>query len=114
VSVSSSIATCNYLTSAVHLITPTAGNLTLALTNCPSVAYRTINMTLLIDTTTNKVYANALTVNGTSRSFLFNNGVSNIPSLTTATNIVQNVCIVFGASSSVPVAVYTNISPYFA
>ena len=115
VSVSSSIATCNYATSAIHLITPTSGNFTLALTNVNpnSNTYRTFTVTLLIDATTNKVFANALSVNGTSRTLLYNGGAANIPTLTSASTIVQTISVVYGASTTVPVYCVTSIAPFF-
>ena len=116
VSVSSSIATCNYATSAIHLVTPTAGNFTAALTNVnPNAStYRTYTVTLLIDATTNKVFSNALSVNGTSRTLIYNGGSSAIPTLTSATYIVQTISVIYGASNSVPICCVTNIAPFQA
>jgi hypothetical protein len=116
VSVSGGTATCNYATSAIHLISGTTGsNFTCALTNVNPTAstYRTFTITLLIDSSTNKVYANALTVNGTSRTLLYNSGSSNIPTLSSATYILQTISVVFGASSSVPICCTTNVAPFY-
>ena len=116
VSVSGGVATCNYATSAIHLISGTTGsNFTCALTNVnPSNStYRTFTITLLIDSSTNKVYANALTVNGTSRTLLYNSGSSNIPTLTSATYILQTISIVYGSSNSVPICCTTNVAPFY-
>jgi hypothetical protein len=116
VSVSGGTATCNYATSAIHLISGTTGsNFTCALTNVNPTAstYRTFTITLLIDSSTNKVYANALTVNGTSRTLLYNSGSSNIPTLSSATYILQTISIVFGASNSVPICCTTNVAPFY-
>jgi hypothetical protein len=67
----------------------------------------------MIDSASNKVYANALTVNGVSRTLIYNGGSSSIPTLTSATYILQTISIIYGASSSVPIACTTNISPFF-
>jgi hypothetical protein len=116
VSTASSVASCNYALSAVFIITnATAANFALALTNVnpSSLTYKTFVVTLIIGAT-NKNYANSLTVNGTARTILYNGGSAGIPVLTSATQIVQTFSIIYGASSTVPVCVVSNISAMFA
>jgi hypothetical protein len=70
VSVTSGIATCNYNNGAVFYISGQTANFTLALTNLSPSANKSYSITLLINSSTNKFYANQLTINGTSTSVL--------------------------------------------
>ncbi len=116
VSTVTSVATCDYSTAAVFLITnATAANFALALTNVnpASLTYKTFIVTLIISAT-NKNYSNSITINGTARTILYNGGSAGIPVLTSATQIVQTFSVIYGASSTVPVCVLSNISAMYA
>jgi hypothetical protein len=117
VTTASSVATCDYSTAAVFIITNgSAANFALALTNVNSLSltYKTFVVTLIINSSVNKNYANSLTVNGTARTILYNGGSAGLPVLTSATQIVQTFSIIYGASSTVPVAVISNVSAMYA
>jgi hypothetical protein len=115
--VSAGSVSLDYSTSAVFLITNTssATNFTVNLTNIngSSLLNKTFNITLLINASTYKMYCNVLNVNGTARTMIYNNGSANIPALTSATHIIQNINIIYTSSSSIPTLVITNVSPYF-
>ena len=116
VTTASSVATCDYSTAGVFIITNgTASNFALALTNVnlSSLTYKTFVVTLVIGAT-NKNYANSISINGTARTILYNGGSAGIPVLTSATQIVQTFSIIYGASSSVPVCVVSNVSTMYA
>jgi len=107
----------DFATAAVYFITnsSSATSFTVNLTNvnAGSLTNKTFNVSLIINAATYKVYGNSLTVNGTSRTMIFNNGAANIPVLTSATHILQSITIIYTSSSTVPTVVITNVSPYF-
>jgi hypothetical protein len=108
VTVSSGIATCNYNTGAVFYITGQTANFNLTLSNLSPVANKAYSVTLIINASTNKFYANALTIGSTSTSFVYNGGSSSV-SVSSATYIVQQFNIVYTASNTAPAFVITSI-----
>jgi hypothetical protein len=69
-------------------------------------------VSLLLDTSTNRTYANAVTVNGTSYTAIFNGGTSNISISSSAVAIVQQFIIVFTGSAT-PWKVFSNLSQMY-
>jgi hypothetical protein len=109
VAVSSSVATCSYSSGAVFYITGQTANFTLALTNLTPSANKTFSVTLLINASTNKFYANALTIAGTSTSFIYNGGSASV-SVSSANTIIQQFNLVYTSSTSAPAFVISSIS----
>jgi len=109
VAVSSNIATCSYSSGAVFYVTGQTANFTLALTNLTPSANKTYSVTLLINASTNKFYANALTIGGTSTNFIYNGGSASV-SVSSANTIIQQFNIVYTSSTSAPVFVISSIS----
>ena len=68
-------------------ITGQTANFSLALTNLTPVANKSFSVTLLISSASSKFYANALTVNGTSTTFIYNGGLASV-SVSSATYII--------------------------
>ena len=117
VTTASSVATCDYSTAGVFIITnATAANFNLNLSNLnpSSLTYKTFVVTLIINSSTNKNYANSISINGTARTILYNGGSSGLPVLTSASQIFQTFSIIYGASSTVPICVVSNVSAMFA
>jgi hypothetical protein len=108
VTVSSGVATCNYNNSAVFYITGQTANFNLTITNLTPSANRTYSITLIINSSTNKFYANALTLGATSTSFVYNGGSSSV-SVSSATYIIQQFNLVYTSSTSAPAFVITSI-----
>jgi hypothetical protein len=64
--------TCDYNTAGIFSTTAHTANFTIALTNIPTTLNRAVSVTLIIDSSTNKFYGNAITINGTaSTSYLY-------------------------------------------
>ena len=112
VAVASGSAACNYNNGAVFVITGQTANFTLALSNLTPVANKTYSVTLLISSASSKFYANALTVNGTAATFIYNGGLSSV-SVSSATYIIQQFNIIYTASTSAPAFVISSIGQAF-
>jgi hypothetical protein len=112
VAVASGSAACNYNNGAVFVITGQTANFTLALTNLTPVANKTYSVTLLISSASSKFYANALTVNGTSTTFVYNGGLASV-SVSSATYIIQQFNIIYTASTSAPAFTISSIGQAF-
>jgi len=108
VTVSGGSAACVYSNGAVYYITGQTANFTLALSSFTSAANRAYSITLLINASS-KFYANALTINGTSTTFVYNGGSSNV-SVTNATYIIQQFNLVYTSSTTAPAFVISSIS----
>ena len=108
VTVASGLATCSYSTGAVFYITGQTANFSLALTNFSPAANKVCSVTLLISSSASKFYANALLINSTSTTFVYNGG-SAAASVSSATYIIQQFNIVYTASTSAPAFVISSI-----
>jgi hypothetical protein len=86
-------------------------NISLTLTSFPTTSNATFNFAVIINSSSNKVYINSLTLNSTSVTLLYNGGSSSIPTLTSATAIIQT----FNAinTSSGLWKVITSISAFY-
>jgi hypothetical protein len=62
----------------------------------------------LISSSASKFYSNALLINSTSTSFIYNGGSAAV-SVSSATYIIQQFNIVYTASTSTPAFVITSI-----
>ena len=98
--------------STFYVQTPATANFTAAFTNVPTTANRTFVASIILNSASNKFYANAVTVNGTAATLLFNGGASAI-SVASATAIVQTFAFVVGSGSTV-IFVFSNVASYQA
>lgn len=91
-------------------------NFTLALTSVPTGAYRVFTFSLWIDTTTYKGYCNSVSINGTTKTVLFNGGASaiDISTATGSTMLLQQISIFYLVSASNPDKVVSNITLFKA
>jgi len=53
-----------------------------------------------------------MTINGTTRSIIFANGSSNI-NISSGTIVCQTISMIFTASNTIPIAVISNVAPYY-
>jgi hypothetical protein len=109
VTVTSGIATCSYTNGAVFYITGQTANFTLALTNLTPAANKVYSVTLIISSASSKFYANALTIGGTARTFVYNGGSAAV-SVSSATYIIQQFNIVYTASTAAPAFIISSIA----
>jgi hypothetical protein len=97
--------TLDYSTgSHFYLSAPPATNFTVALTNVPTVSTQNLIITMYINTATNDVFANALTINGSAATPVYNGG---IPTITSSTVIVQRLMMINGSAQ-----VLSTVVPY--
>jgi len=85
---------CDYTNGGIFSTTAHTANFTIALTNIPTISNRAVNVTLLIDSSTNKFYGNAITINGSAVIPIYNGGSSSI-SVSSATLIIQQITILY-------------------
>jgi hypothetical protein len=101
--------------SNVISITPSSGTGTMTATiiNVPVATSRSYTITAIINTSTHKVRIGTVLVNTTTtgRTLFFVNGATGIPSITTASRIIQTMTIVYGSDGLVD-AVYSSVNPY--
>ena len=96
-----------------YIASPVSANFTLALTNIPTTnTYTNYNVSLLINASTNKVYCNSISINGTNITIIYNGGSSNI-SISSSTMILQQFNIVVLATASTPSYCITSISSIY-
>jgi len=103
--------TCDYSISGIFSTTAHTANFTIAITNVPTTENRTINITLLINSSTNKFYGNTITVNGLATSPIINGGSSSI-SVSSATLIIQQITVLYIASTT-PTYVISSVNSVF-
>lgn len=93
--------TIDFTSCGVFYVNPgtSTGNFTLVVSNVPTTLWRSVNFSLVIDTSSKKYYVTALQVNGTTvtSSTVFNGGSANV-AVSSATVIVQNFLIVYNGS----------------
>lgn len=84
--------------SVLSISVPPASNFTLAITNLPLTRDACYSVTMMINTGTNKVFCNAITINGTAHTIRYNGGVSSI-NVSTALIVIQtfNIFVTNGA-----------------
>lgn len=82
----------------LHLSSPPSTNFALAVTNIPTSINATYTLSIIINTTTNKTYINAITINGVSKTLLYNGGSANI-SISSSSLVVQTITIVMIGST---------------
>ncbi len=82
----------------MHISNPPSQNFLLTLTNVPTTANATYTISFVINTATNKSYINTITVNGVSRTILFNGGASSIV-ISSSSVVVQTITVVMVASA---------------
>ena len=101
----------------IYFLSPfSANNFTVNITNVPlgTFTYRSINFTLIISTTSNKKYCSALNINGTPvSSFLYLGGAANIPSITSASYILQTFNIIITSLAGTVSTVFTSVTPIY-
>jgi hypothetical protein len=98
--------------STFYVATPTTANFTAAFTNVPTTANRTFVASIILNASSNKFYASAVTVNGNASTLLFNGGASAI-SVSSATAIVQTFAFVIGSGGTI-IYVLSNVASYQA
>lgn len=103
--------TLNYTNGGIFSTTAHTANFTIAITSVPTTANRTINITLLINSSTNKFYGNTITVNGSTTSPIINGGNSSI-SISSATLIIQQITVLYIASTT-PTYVISSVNSVF-
>jgi len=103
--------TCNYNSSGIFSTNAHTANFTIAITNVPTTQNRTINITLLINSSTNKFYGNTITVNASATTPIINGGSSSI-SVSSATLIIQQITIIYLASQT-PAYVISSVNSVF-
>ena len=108
---SGAIRTCNYNNGGIFTTTAHTANFTIALTNIPTNSNRAVNITLLIDTSTNKFYGNTITVNGSATSPIYNGGSSAI-SISSATLVIQQITIIYLVTTT-PSYVISSVNSVF-
>jgi hypothetical protein len=114
ISVSAGVGTCNYLSGAVFYVSGQTANFRVDIANIPNATNRTFTISLIINTASNKFYANTLRVNSTTRTILFLGGASAI-NISTATNVLQQITIVYdNSSATVPILCFSSVSPILA
>ncbi len=118
---SANVLTFSYNTnnSIVYFNSLTANtNFQFAITNmnAGSRTYTNYAISLIIDCTTYKAYADTCTINGTARTLIAGGGTGNI-SIANASiisnSILQSFNIIYTSSTTVPYKVFTNVIPYY-
>jgi hypothetical protein len=90
----SSSTTFDYNTGSVFYIdSPGSSNFTASFINVPTRLYQSYIIKLIINASTNKVYANAVNINGSAKTLYYNGGVSSV-SVSSALMILQSIEIV--------------------
>ena len=102
---------CNYTNGGIFSTTAHTANFTIALTNIPTTLNRAVNITLLIDSSTNKFYGNAITINGTAITPIYNGGSASI-SVISANLIIQQITIIYLASVT-PFKVISSVNSIY-
>lgn len=108
---SGATVTCNYNLGGIFSTTAHTANFTIAITNVPTTLYRAVNITLLIDSSANKFYGNAITINGTVVTPIYNGGSTSI-SVTNANLIIQQITIIYLASVT-PFKVISSVNSVY-
>jgi hypothetical protein len=113
-SISGNSVALNYTNGSSFYASPINTSATTAtITNIPTAnTYTCYTISLLLDTSSQKVYCTLCTVNGTAVTPLFVGGVANI-SVTSATAVIQTFYVIFTGSSSAPWKVVSSVSPCF-
>jgi hypothetical protein len=113
-SISGNSVALNYNNGSSFFASPINTSATTAtITNIPTAnTYTCYTISLLLDTSSQKVYCTLCTVNGTAVTPLFVGGVANI-SVSSATAVIQTFYVVFTGSSSAPWKVISSVSPCF-
>lgn len=114
-SFSSNILTYNFTGGTVLYFTGLTANTNfkVALTNVPTVAYRTQTFSLLINVATYKAYANTFSVNGVNSTLYANGGLSNVSvaNVSTSGMLLQQFTIIY--LNSGVWKVITNVSEFY-
>lgn len=114
--ITSNAATWDYPTTpAIAYVTPSsATNFTLNITNIPFVfsGSSSVTVTLLINTSTNKAYANAITVNGTSYTMRFCGGSAAI-NISSAVWVLQTITILILPGTTVVGGVLSSVTQWY-
>jgi len=106
----SSSTTFDYNTGSVfYIASPGSSNFTASFINVPTRLYQSYIIKLIINSTTNKVYANAVNVNGSATTLYYNGGVSSV-SVSSSTTIVQTIQIINTSGSAT--AIFTTVTSY--
>jgi hypothetical protein len=106
----SSSTTFDYNTGSVFYIdSPGSSNFTASFINVPTRLYHSYIIKLIINASTNKVYANAVNINGSAKTLYYNGGVSSV-SVSSSTTIVQLIQIINTSGSAT--AIFTTVTSY--
>lgn len=107
--------TINFSTATGNLFsfTPSNANVTLNITNIPTTANRSITLNFIINTSSNKFRINTLNINGISQPLHYVNGENSLPSIASASRVLQPITIIIG-STPVINYVFSNICPLFS
>jgi hypothetical protein len=112
----SNVFTCDYESGAIFFLpnssNTSTGNFTVTVTNVNSyiLANKSFTITLIIDSTSKKFYANALNWNGAGQTIKFINGFSSINS--TTTTILQSISVIYTTNTTTPSVVMSNIGQF--
>ena len=111
-SISSNTITTSWTSGNIIYATPASStNLSLVITSVPTTVNTSFNFSVLLDASTYKVYINALTLNGSAATLLYNGGSASIPTLTSAGAIIQSFNAIYTASGLWKVI--TSVIPYY-
>jgi hypothetical protein len=100
-----------YTHGAIYSISAASSNMTLSLTNVPTTgAWRSINITAIIGTSSNKTYINALNINGSAVTLAYQGGASGTSVSSSATYAIQTINVIYLSSATTPTIAFTSVS----
>jgi hypothetical protein len=112
ITITSNICSCDYNNSAVFVCSGQTANFRCDINNLVITTNKSYTITLLINTSTNKFYANTMRINGVSRTMLFMGGSSNID-LSSSNFCLQSITCIFTDSNSIPHVVISSVIPIY-